>query len=310
VAAAALVLGLIALAGAIRNTSGGGKTVEMSLLDPKTAAGVTKVRLVDAGGVTVEAEKQGGASGGEDWVIVTQNGVTLPAGVGKIDPLLREITKKRALKSLFGTPEEQKSLGFGQKPAARLEFWGDNGLLLTLRFGNPDVTGRRIALMRSNDSRIYQCNNDFAPWLDSRPPAWGDMALLPASVIKSEGDIQGARITGPLSEGETIVRSGHDDRYFHVLHSLRGAAVIAASVAERGEPAGKIIVESGTGISVTLETYGLPSGNYAVVPHVESGPATPREKRDSWGLFNYALEISPWSYEKLKFGTVSARDKE
>lgn len=299
----AAVLGGLYLASFLGRNSRAPEAVSSALLNPARVGSVAEIRISDAGGgITLRLE--GGIWTGR------QDGVVFPVAADTVEAFLGKASRIRTLYAVSsGEASAPGRFGLDGESALEVSFVARDGAVVSrLFFGSSNYSGHRIHV-RTDDSPVYETDDDLFPWLETSARRWADMSIVPLAAAGAvAGDVQ--RILAQRGETGRVLYP--DDAGFQeaasALLSLRGGRILPAgevTTATDGNGAGPLLflrLDMGNGGTVSIRVFAAQASSgeeeeYLVLPEVQpgAGGAAASVCRG----FSYALGISGWTYGRL-----------
>jgi hypothetical protein len=237
---------------------------------------------------------------GDDWFVFLE-GAEFPAKKSRVEDLLRLLSTRGAYPVRGAAVSSHERLGLTPDAGARILVKGGAGLpLLDLLVGSLDAAGNEVYLRKNNQSEVRSGEDKFFAYINGGDTSWYNLRLFPDSGNQPLDAAKVQRITVfPLPAEESdggsspliITRNGGGwsiegmaddsvdtqrvDSYVRSIIDAEGDTFIPnLNANEAGFDEGRIVLELGSGSSLTIRVGALPDkGRGAVVsgsPHVYS----------------------------------------
>ncbi|MDR0376578.1 MAG: DUF4340 domain-containing protein [Spirochaetaceae bacterium] len=264
------------------------------------------------------------------WYVETE-GAEYPAKQGRVDDLLRLLSRRGAYPVRGSAASSHERLGLGGN-ASRIVVRGGPGAapLLDLLVGGGDATGREVYLRKNGQNEVRSGEDLFSVYLSPSPSPWYNLRLFPqdGAGALSLDSVQRVTAVSPPPEGETsgedlpsaslvITRSGSGwtvegvaadaldssqiDPYIRAILDAEGDGFAAAVTAE--DPVfteGRIHLELGDGATRTIRLgAALPSAEEGAGKRIVTVSGSP-----------YVYTLAEWTVNRLFRDAASFRKQE
>ena len=222
---------------------------------------------------------------GQDWQGKIGEGLLFPSRIS-IPEMLQDMSKVRKVQRVSESHKSWASFDLQQEQALSVTFSNSAALekYSTLYFGSENIIGSKI-YFRTEKSAVYQTNNDFYKYL-SASILWSDTALIPAYTGFTEQSVQKIILTVFNNDGlqKKEIAAGTElfSSFTNRLLLSSGKPVLY----QPDNPVMNIYIENGNAAEFSLNIYYNAINQLYYIVHNNTA-------------FNYALEISEWTYNRL-----------